>query len=97
MAPFVLWRGDPNSLSCKWSMVAGLGAGASSVLLTFWVALGSMIVASAAQDDEQGKMLHQAAIAGRNIADSDGQTPLDHARKRWFRAIAALIAAGPRK
>lgn len=33
----------------------------------------------------------------KNIADSDGRTPLDHARKRGFSAIGELIAAGPRK
>jgi ankyrin repeat protein len=33
----------------------------------------------------------------KNIADSDGKTPLDHARQSGYAEIAERIAAGPRK
>lgn len=33
----------------------------------------------------------------QNVADHEGQTPLDHARSRGFAEIAARIEAGPRK
>jgi ankyrin repeat protein len=50
-----------------------------------------------------GGPVHQEIVGllvdagAKDIADKDGTTPLEHARKRGFAEMAARIAAGPRK
>jgi ankyrin repeat protein len=62
-----------------------------------WTALIEAVILS------DGGPIHQEIVgllvdagADREIADRDGVTPLEHARRRDFREMAERIAAGPR-
>jgi len=62
-----------------------------------WTALIEAVILS------DGGPIHQEIVgllvdagADREIADRDGVTPLEHARRRGFREMAERIAAGPR-
>jgi ankyrin repeat protein len=62
-----------------------------------WTALIEAVILS------DGGPVHQEIVgllvdagADREIADRDGVTPLEHARRRGFKEMAERIAAGPR-